>query len=116
MKIGRSTGRWSELEQSRGVTLIGTHAFGADADAKNPFGFRDSISQPAVAGSGVDALPGQDRTTAAGEFILGENSETGAPLAMPEPPALGANGSFVVLRKYESRVGAFNDFVREPGG
>ncbi|MDN4061675.1 Dyp-type peroxidase [Massilia sp. YIM B02769] len=101
-----------ELARSHGVTLVGTHAFGADADAKNPFGFRDSISQPAVAGSGVDALPGQERAIAAGEFILGENSETGAPVAMPEPPELGRNGSFVVLRKYASQVGAFNDFVR----
>lgn len=101
-----------ELAHSHGVTLVGSHAFGADADAKNPFGFRDSISQPAVAGSGVDPLPGQERAIAAGEFILGENSETGAPLAMPQPPELGRNGSFVVLRKYASRPGAFNDFVR----
>jgi Dyp-type peroxidase family len=105
-----------ELERSHGVTLVGTHAFGADADAKNPFGFRDSISQPAVAGSGVAPLPGQERAIAAGEFILGENSETGAPLALPEPPELGRNGSFVVLRKYESRVGAFNDFVKRHAG
>src|SRR5204863_494727 len=48
----------------------------------------------------------------AGEFILGENSETGAPVAMPEPAPLGRNGSFVVLRKYQSAVGAFNDFIR----
>ena len=101
-----------ELDRSHGVTLVAKHSFGADADAKNPFGFRDSISQPAVAGSGVAQLPGQERSIAAGEFILGENSETGAPVAMPEPPELGRNGSFVVLRKYESRVGAFNDFVR----
>lgn len=101
-----------ELNRSHGVTLVGQHAFGADADAKNPFGFRDSISQPTVAGSGVAALPGQERAIAAGEFILGENSETGKPVAMPEPPELGRNGSFVVLRKYESRVGAFNDFIR----
>jgi Dyp-type peroxidase family len=101
-----------ELERSSGVTLVGTHAFGADADAKNPFGFRDSISQPAIAGSGVEPLPGQERAIAAGEFILGENGEAGAPVALPEPPELGRNGSFVVLRKYESRVGAFNDFVK----
>lgn len=101
-----------ELECSSGVTLVGKHTFGADADAKNPFGFRDSISQPFVAGSGVAPLPGQERSIAAGEFILGENSETGKPVAMPEPPELGRNGSFVVLRKYESKVGAFNDYIR----
>ena len=27
----------TELEASHGVTLVGTHSFGADADAKNPF-------------------------------------------------------------------------------
>lgn len=102
----------AELDQSHGVSLVGKHSFGADADAKNPFGFRDSISQPFIAGSGVEPLPGQERSIAAGEFILGENSETGKPVAMPEPPELGRNGSFVVLRKYESQAGAFNDFVR----
>ncbi len=101
----------TELEASHGVTLVGTHSFGADADAKNPFGFRDSISQPTVAGGGVDPR-GDERAIAAGEFILGENSETGAPVAMPEPAPLGRNGSFVVLRKYQSAVGAFNDFIR----
>jgi Dyp-type peroxidase family len=101
-----------ELDNSHGVRLVGQHSFGADADAKNPFGFRDSISQPAIAGSGVAPLPGQERSIAAGEFILGEDSETGAPVAMPEPSELGRNGSFVVLRKYESRVGAFNDYIR----
>ncbi len=101
-----------ELDRSQGVTLMGTHRFGADADAENPFGFRDSISQPTVAGSGVDPQPGQERAIAAGEFILGENSETGAPLAVPQPEVLGRNGSFIVLRKYHSRVGAFNDFLR----
>ncbi len=101
-----------ELERATGVTLVGTHAFGADEGAQNPFGFRDSISQPAIAGSGVDPLPGQERAIAAGEFILGEDGEAGAPVAVPGPEALGRNGSFVVLRKYESRVGAFNDFVK----
>ncbi len=101
-----------ELDCSTGVKLLGTHAFGADAEAKNPFGFRDSISQPTVAGAGVDPQPGQERAIAAGEFILGENSETGSPLGVPEPPVLGRNGSYVVLRKYVSHVGAFNDFLK----
>lgn len=106
----------SEFEEVQGVTKIGEHRFGADGEAKNPFGFRDSISQPTIAGSGVEPVPGEGRAIAAGEFILGEKSETGAPVSMPEPAPLGRNGSFVVLRKYESRVGAFNDFVKRHGG
>lgn len=100
-----------ELGRSEGVELLGTHQFGADEDAKNPFGFRDSISQPTVAGSGAPPLPGEERAVAPGEFILGEKAESGSPLAHPEPADLGVNGSFVVLRKYYSRVGAFNDFI-----
>ena len=91
----------------------GVIEFGADEDAENPFGFRDAIAQPNIAGSGVDPLPGDGPAIAAGEFILGENSETGQPLGVPQPPELGRNGTYVVLRKYNSRVGAFNDFLRE---
>ncbi|WP_232548236.1 Dyp-type peroxidase [Propioniciclava soli] len=105
-----------ELEASTGITVVGTHTFGVDERAENPFGYRDSISQPTVAGSGVAPQPGQERAIAAGEFILGENSETGAPVAMPSPDVLGRNGSFVVLRKYDSRVGAWNDFLRDHAG
>ncbi|PTT23138.1 peroxidase [Microbacterium sp. HMWF026] len=101
-----------ELKSSTGVTLAGTNRFGADEEAKNPFGFRDSISQPTVAGSGLDTVPGQERSIAAGEFILGEDSETGSPLLTPAPDVLGRNGSYIVLRKYASKVGAFNDFLR----
>jgi Dyp-type peroxidase family len=102
-----------ELDRSSGVTLVATHEFGADEDAENPFGFRDAIAQPDIAGSGVEPLPGDGPAIAAGEFILGENSETGQPLGVPWPAHLGRNGSYVVLRKYDSRVGAFNDFIRE---
>lgn len=99
------------LERSSGVTLLATHPFGVDEQNKNPFGFRDSISQPTIAGSGVIPQPGQERTIAAGEFILGENSETGSPLGVPEPAELGRNGTYVVFRKFASRVGAFNDYL-----
>lgn len=105
----------AELDRSSGVTLLGEHRFGAPEGAKNPFGFRDSISQPLVEGSGVDPLPGQKRAIKAGEFILGYPSENGQPLAMPQPEILGRNGSFVVLRKYQSRVGAFNAFLKRHG-
>ena len=106
---------YGELDRSTGVTLVGEHRFGAPEGARNPFGFRDSIGQPTVAGSGVEALPGEERAIKAGEFILGYPSENGQPLAMPEPQVLGRNGSFVVMRKYQSRVGAFNAFLAAHG-
>lgn len=102
--------------RSSGVTLVASHQFGVDEQNKNPFGFRDNISQPTIAGSGVESQPGQERPIAAGEFILGEDSETGSPLGVPEPTELGQNGSYVVLRKFVSRVGAFNEFLASQAG
>ena len=51
-------------------------------------------------------LPGQGRPIKAGEFILGYPGEAGVPLAMPQPDVLGRNGTFLGLRKYQTRVGS----------
>ena len=37
------------------------------------------------------------------------------PLPMPQPDILGRNGTYVGFRKYQSRVGAFNRFLRANG-
>ena len=96
-----------------GVTVLDTQDFGAQPGDLNPLGYKDSIGQPAIEGSGVDPLPGQGRPIKAGEFILGYPGEAGVPLAMPQPDVLGRNGTFLGLRKYQSRVGAFNRFLRD---
>ena len=75
-------------------------------------GYKDSIGQPAIEGSGVEPLPGQGQPIKAGEFILGYPGEAGVPLPMPQPDVLGRNGTYVGLRKYQSRVGAFNRFLQ----
>jgi Dyp-type peroxidase family len=99
-----------------GVTVLMTQDFGAQPDDLNPLGYRDSIGQPAIEGSGVEPLPGQGRPIKAGEFILGYPGEAGGPLPMPRPDVLGRNGTFVGLRKYQSRVGTFNRFLHEHAG
>ena len=96
-----------------GLTVLLEQDFGAQPGDRNPLGYKDSIGQPAIEGSGVDALPGQGPPIKAGEFILGYPGEAGVPLPMPQPEALGRNGTFAGLRKYQSRVGAFNRFLRE---
>jgi hypothetical protein len=68
-----------------------------------------------VTGSGVGPLAGQERPIKAGEFILGYPGEAGVPLPTPQPDILGRNGTYVGLRKYQSRVGAFNRFLRANG-
>ncbi|AKJ30186.1 Dyp-type peroxidase [Caldimonas brevitalea] len=103
----------AQLADTAGVSVLGTHDFGARPDSRNPFGYRDNISNPVIEGAGVDPLPGQREAIKAGEFILGYPSESGALLAMPQPERLGRNGTFAVLRKYRSRVGEFNRFLQQ---
>jgi Dyp-type peroxidase family len=102
-------------ERFSGVSVLHTQDFGAQPGDLNPLGYKDGIDQPAIEGSCVEPLPGQGRPIKAGEFILGYPGEAGVPLSMPQPDILGRNGTYVGLRKYQSRVGAFNRFLRANG-
>ena len=42
-----------------GLTVVSAQDFGAQPGDLNPLGYRDSIGQPAIEGSGVEPLPGQ---------------------------------------------------------
>lgn len=99
-------------ERIPGITVLLIQDFGAQPGDRNPLGYKDSIGQPAVEGSGIAPLPGQGPAVKAGEFILGYAAETGVPLPAPQPDVLGRNGTFVGLRKYQSLVGTFNRFLR----
>jgi Dyp-type peroxidase family len=96
-----------------GITVLVTQDFGAQPGDLNPLGYRDSIGQPAIEGSGVEPLPGQGPAIKAGEFILGYPGEAGTPLPAPRPDVLGRNGTFAGLRKYQARVATFNRFLQE---
>lgn len=102
-----------ELAQTQGVTLLMRDDFGAQPDSRNSLGYKDMISNPAIAGSGIKPLPGQGDAIAPGEFILGYPGEAGVPLPMPQPEVLGRNGTFVALRKYHSNAGSFNRYLKE---
>jgi Dyp-type peroxidase family len=97
----------------QGLTVLAEQDFGAQPGDLNPLGYKDSIGQPAIEGCGVDSLPGQGPAIKAGEFILGYPGQAGELLPMPRPDVLGRNGTFAGLRKYQSRVGTFNRFLRE---
>ena len=104
-----------QYEGFSGVGVLAMQDFGAQPDDRNSLGYKDGIDQPPVEGSGVDPLPGQGRPIKAGEFILGYPGEAGALLPMPQPDILGRNGTYVGFRKYQTRVGAFNRFLRDNG-
>jgi Dyp-type peroxidase family len=104
-----------QYESFSGIRVLRTQDFGAQPGDRNSLGYKDGIDQPPIEGSGLDPLPGQGRPIKAGEFILGYPGESGVPLPMPQPDILARNGTFVGFRKYQSRVGAFNRFLRANG-
>ena len=121
--FGDSEERWrrvmatahDQYQGLQGVSILDVQDFGAQPGDRNSLGYKDGIDQPAIEGIGIDPLPGQGRPIKAGEFILGYPGEAGVPLPMPQPDILGRNGTFVGFRKYQSRVGAFNRFLRDNG-
>ena len=84
-----------QYEGISGFMVLFVEDFGAQPGDLNPLGYKDSIDQPAIEGSGVEPLPGQGPPIKAGEFILGYPGEAGVPLPMPQPDVLGRNGTFV---------------------
>jgi Dyp-type peroxidase family len=104
-----------QYEGFSGVTVLAMQDFGAQPGDLNSLGYKDGIDQPAIEGSGVEPLPAFGRPIKAGEFILGYPGEAGVPLPMPQPDILGRNGTYVGFRKYQTRVGAFNRFLRANG-
>jgi Dyp-type peroxidase family len=95
-----------------GVTAIWRQDCRAPPDEKEPFGFRDGISHPAIEGG----LPGDnplDPPLKAGELLLGYRDETGRYPSAPQPDVLGRNGTYVVFRKLHQKVAAFRRYLRD---
>jgi Dyp-type peroxidase family len=95
-----------------GVTPIWRQDCRAAPDEKEPFGFRDGISHPAIEGSGIPGTNPDDPPLAAGELVLGYVDEVGTVSPTPQPDILGRNGSYVVFRKLHQRVAEFRRYLR----
>lgn len=98
---------------------------------REPFGFRDSLSQPVLQGVMPPSRPGEDYDTpiAAGEILLGHDNEYQekppspsvrgeqdgrgllAPAAVPGRADLGLDGTYLVLRKLQQDVAGFDAFL-----
>ena len=68
------------------------------------------ISHPAIEGAVFpEPIPGN--SLKAGEFVLGYRDELGG-VQIPQPEALGRNGTYIVFRKLHQRVAAFRQYLK----
>ena len=95
-----------------GITAIWRQDCHALPDEKEPFGFRDGISHPAVEGSGIPGTNPHETPLKAGEFVLGYRDEMGG-IQTLVPEVLGRNGTYIVFRKLHQRVAAFRQYLKE---
>jgi Dyp-type peroxidase family len=87
------------------------------------FGFRDGMSNPAVAGIDLEAGPGTGKLEPegrwvpirAGEFLLGHPNESGDPLPDEKLRRIVDNGTFVVFRQLHQDVAGFRRYTKEAG-
>lgn len=96
-----------------GVTPVWRQDCRAPDDEKEPFGFRDGISHPAIEGSGIPGTNPLEPPLKAGELVLGYTDEMGGPSPAPQPDLLGRNGTYVAFRKLHQKVAEFRRYVRD---
>src|SRR5687768_12787603 len=95
-----------------GIEAIWRQNCHALPNEKEPFGFRDGISHPAIEGSGIPGTNPREQPLKAGEFVLGYRDELGG-VQVPQPEVLGRNGTYIVFRKLHQRVAAFRQYLKE---
>ena len=97
--------------EMRGIEAIWRQDCHALPNEKEPFGFRDGISHPAIEGSGIAGTNPREQPLKAGEFVLGYPDELGG-IQRIQPEELGRNGTYAVFRKLHQRVAAFRQFLK----
>ena len=98
-------------EGMKGVVAIWRQDCHALPNEKEPFGFKDGISHPAIEGSGIPGTNPKERPLKAGEFVLGYTDEMGG-ITKTEPESLGRNGTYIVFRKLHQRVADFRKYLK----
>ncbi|WP_028061251.1 Dyp-type peroxidase [Candidatus Solirubrobacter pratensis] len=113
-----------DIAGTRGrLQIVHVQRAAQQARMREGFGFRDGFGQPAVAGVPVKSLAGQGARTRtrrwrpleAGEFVLGYRDDDGVLPDAPVPP-FDRNGTFMVYRKLEQDVAAFDRLLVELAG
>src|SRR6185369_13651274 len=94
-----------------GIEAIWRQDCHALPNEKEPFGFKDGISHPAIEGSGIPGTNPHEPLLKAGEFVIGYTDELGG-TQKTVPEILGRNGTYVVFRKLHQRVAEFRKYLR----
>lgn len=99
-------------ESLSGIEAIWRQNCHALSTEREPFGYRDGISHPAIEGSGIPGSNPAEMPLKPGELVLGYPDELDPRPPMPQPEILGRNGSYVVFRKLHQRVAAFRQYLK----
>ena len=94
-----------------GIEAIWRQNCHALPNEKEPFGFKDGISHPAIEGSGIPGTNSREQPLKAGEFVIGYPDELGG-TQRTVPEILGRNGTYVVFRKLHQRVAEFRKYLQ----
>ena len=98
-------------EGMKGIAAIWRQDCHALPNEKEPFGFKDGISHPAIEGSGIPGSNPKEKPLKAGEFVLGYTDEMGG-VQNTNPELLGRNGTYIVFRKLHQRVADFRKYLK----
>ena len=101
------------LKSSPGIEAIWRQDCHVLPGEREPFGFKDGISHPAIEGSGIAGTNPHEPPLKAGEFVLGYPDEVTVTHEIPQPEILGRNGTFVAFRKLHQRVAEFRRYLHE---
>lgn len=99
-------------QELSGITAIWRQDCFTLPNEKEPFGFKDGISHPAIEGSGIAGTNPLEQVLKAGEFVLGYPDEMGG-IQITKPDILGRNGTYVAFRKLHQRVANFRQYLKE---
>ena len=98
-----------EIWRQDGMALTEMQDGQAVPTAKVHFGYTDGLTTPTIRGGPEIYHPDHQQPCEPWLFVLREDAEN---YLIPEPRALGRNGSFAVFKKVEADVVGFEDFLQ----
>lgn len=107
MAIDRARKTYESLAGIEAIWRQNCHALPTE---REPFGYRDGISHPAI--EGYPGTNPHEPPLKPGELVLGYPDELDPRPPMPQPEILGRNGTYVVFRKLHQRVAAFRQYLK----